>query len=70
MAILSLKKWEGSIIKPADKGGAVVIWRNDLYFSEAERQLSDATACTEVHHVPSELVKIEISHTLKMLIQD
>ncbi|XP_077861688.1 uncharacterized protein LOC144342322, partial [Saccoglossus kowalevskii] len=29
------------VIKPADKGGAVVVWRRDLYLVEAERQLSD-----------------------------
>ena len=29
------------MIKPADKGGAVVVWRKDLYQKEAERQLSN-----------------------------
>jgi hypothetical protein len=29
------------VIKPADKGGAVVVWRRDLYLAEAERQLSN-----------------------------
>ena len=31
------------MIKPADKGGAIVVWRKDLYIAEAERQLSDET---------------------------
>ena len=29
------------IIKSADKGGAVVVWRRDLYIAEAERQLNN-----------------------------
>ena len=29
------------MIKPADKGGAVVVWKRDLYIQEANRQLSD-----------------------------
>ena len=29
-------------IKPADKGGAVVVWRTDLYKQEATRQLADS----------------------------
>ena len=49
-----LIKRKDIIIKLADKGGAVVIWRKDLYVSEAERQLSDATAYTGVHHDPTE----------------
>ena len=59
---------EDIIINPADKGGAVVAWRKDLYISEAERQLSDATAYTEVHHDPTEENQIEISHTVETLI--
>uniref|UniRef100_A0ABM0MZ22 Uncharacterized protein LOC102800581 n=1 Tax=Saccoglossus kowalevskii TaxID=10224 RepID=A0ABM0MZ22_SACKO len=41
-ALNSLKSRRDEIvIKPADKGGAVVVWRRDLYLVEAERQLSD-----------------------------
>ena len=29
------------VIKPADKGGAVVVWCKDLYLLEGQRQLSD-----------------------------
>ena len=65
MAILSLKKREDIIIKPADKGDDVVVWRKDLYNFEAERQLSDDKVYTEVHHDPTEENEIEISHTAK-----
>ena len=34
---------ENYVVKQADKGGAIVVWRKDLYIAEAERQLSDNT---------------------------
>ncbi|GFR65041.1 telomerase reverse transcriptase [Elysia marginata] len=38
-----LKNRNDIIIKPADKGGAVVVWRKDLYLAEGARQLSNST---------------------------
>ena len=35
------KEGKDIIIKPADKGGAVVVLRRDLYEQEAENQLSN-----------------------------
>ena len=64
MSISSLKKREDIIMKSADKGGAVVVWRKDPYISEAERQLSDTTAYTEVYQDPIEENQIEIYHTV------
>ena len=29
------------VIKPADEGGDIVVWRRDLYFQEALRQISN-----------------------------
>ena len=40
-ALLNLRKRKDITIKAADKGGAVVVWRTDLYLQEAFRQLSD-----------------------------
>ena len=40
-ALLQLSKRNDIIIKPADKGGAVVIWSRLLYIADANRQLSD-----------------------------
>jgi len=40
-ALQDLKRHNDVIIKPADKGGAVVVWKSDLYIQEANRQLSD-----------------------------
>ena len=37
------------VIKAADKGGATVVWRTDLYQQEAIRQLSDPIFYTKVN---------------------
>ena len=42
-ALQKLRKREDIIIKPADKGGALVVWRKDLYCDEAKKQLSCET---------------------------
>ena len=42
-ALISLRQRADFVIKPADKGGAVVVWDRNLYQQEAERQLSDTT---------------------------
>ena len=42
-ALRSLQQRRDIVIKPADKGGKVVVWSRDLYISEAIRQLSDTT---------------------------
>ena len=43
IALDDLKTRKDVVIKPADKGGAVVVWRKDLYEAEAMKQLSDTT---------------------------
>ena len=42
-ALHSLQKRKDIVIKPADKGSAVVVMESDYYVSEAERQLNDST---------------------------
>lgn len=42
-ALQELKDRTDIVIKPADKGGAVVVWRRDLYLQEAKSQLSNTT---------------------------
>ena len=44
MALQSLMSRQDIIIKPADKGNAVVVWDRDLYIAEAHRQLDDNSA--------------------------
>ena len=43
LALKSLCGREDIVIKPADKGGAAVVWRADLYRQEALCQLNDTT---------------------------
>ena len=43
-----LRRREDIVIKPADKGGAVVVWRRDLYVAEAQRQLRNTEFYTSI----------------------
>ena len=45
-ALENLSKRKDLIVKAADKGGALVVWRADLYQKEALRQLSDMLVLT------------------------
>ena len=47
-ALKDLNKRKDIVIEPADKGGAVVVWRSDLYEQEAFRQLSDKSFYAKV----------------------
>ena len=40
-ALSLLRSRKDIVIKPADKGGAVVVWDKELYIKEAQRQLED-----------------------------
>ena len=40
-ALIHLRQRDDIFIKPADKGGAVVVWQKQLYMDEAYRQLTD-----------------------------
>ena len=42
-ALKNLSKRNDIVVKPADKGGAVVVWRSDLYQKEALWQHSDTS---------------------------
>ena len=41
-ALLQLIKRKDIVIKPADKGGAVVVWSTPLHIAEAKSQRSDS----------------------------
>ena len=47
-ALENLSKRKDLIVKAADKGGALVVWRADLYQKEALRQLSDTSFYAKV----------------------
>ena len=53
-ALRHLKSRQDIVIKQADKGGAIVVWRKDLYIQKANRHLSN----TEFYvHVESDTTK-------------
>ena len=41
LTLRSLRNRSDIVIKPADKGGAIVVWRRDLYEQEALKQLGE-----------------------------
>ena len=45
----NLETRDDIVIKPADKGSAVVVWHTDLYKQEAFRQLADIKFYTKVN---------------------
>ena len=51
-ALLQLSARSDIVIKPADKGGAVVVWSRPLYIAEANRQLSDERFYERIDHDP------------------
>ena len=44
----SLQNDRSVVIKPADKGSAVVVWDRTNYLKEGERPLSDEKTCKEI----------------------
>ena len=53
LAFKFLRSRNGVVVKPTDKGGAVVVWRVDLYGQEALRQLNDASFYTKLNSDPT-----------------
>ena len=68
-ALKSLRVRSDIVIKPADKGGAVVVWRAELYRTEARRQLSDTTFYSRVDKDLTSTHQDTISHTIRNFIQ-
>ena len=46
-------KTDDSLVKPADKGGAIVIWPKDSYLKEAYRQLNDSNHYQKIQKDPT-----------------
>ena len=68
IALKKLKSNDNILIKSADKGGAVVVWDDELYVSEASRQLSDTSTYIQLPEDPTTTNQKTISATIKMLI--
>ena len=67
-ALQDLKRRNDIIIKPADKGGAVVVWKRDLYLQEANRQLSDNRFYQRLDADPIQQDKKIVKNTIKDMI--
>ena len=53
IALNKLRNNKDYVIKSADKGGAVVVWRRDLYIAEGLRQLDDTEFYEEIDIDPT-----------------
>ena len=67
-ALQDLRQRNGIIIKPADKGGAVVVWKCDLYIQEANRQLSDDRFYQRLDADPIQQDQKIVKNTIKDMI--
>jgi hypothetical protein len=68
-ALQSLHARNDIVIKPADKGGALVVWRADLYRNEAHRQLGDATFYRSVDKDLTSIHQTTITQTIHNFIK-
>ncbi|GCC19523.1 hypothetical protein chiPu_0000046 [Chiloscyllium punctatum] len=67
-ALHSLRSNPSLTIKPADKGGAVVVWRTNLYTAEARHQRVDTSSYCPLDHDPTSHHQTIISQTIHNLI--
>ncbi|CAJ0934922.1 unnamed protein product [Ranitomeya imitator] len=63
-ALTSLKQEKDIIIKPADKGGAIVVMDKTLYKNEVYRQLSDTTTYKKLSYNSTQTIQDVIRTTL------
>ena len=54
----NLQRDRNVIIKPADKGSAVLIWDRNDHLKEAEKQLSDGSTYLETKVIEKDLVDL------------
>ena len=69
-ALLDLNQRDDIVIKPADKGGAVVVWLRPLYDAEAHKQLSDGRFYERLDHDPVKEYQQVIKSAVKQMIED
>ncbi len=62
-ALLSLKNNKDFIIKPADKGGKIVIWPTQSYIAEAYNQFGNQLHCEQVEANPTPGLAMDIINT-------
>ena len=69
-ALHSLQRRSDIVIKPADKGSAVVVMDRDHYVSEAERQLNDSTYYELLDHDPTDEFAKKVSEAVEEMFDD
>ena len=66
----NLKTRDDIVINPADKGGAVVVWRTDLYKQEAFRQLANTKFYAKVNKDLTQANQKIVKDTVNKLISE
>ena len=66
-ALKNLSRRQDIIIKPADKGGAVVVWDRQLYLQEANRQLNNTLS---YKGLPQSTLKTHTKHISKSISEE
>ena len=69
-ALHSLQRRSDIVIKPADKGSAVVVMDRDHYVSEAERQLNDSTYYELLDHDPTDEFAKKVLEAVEEMFDD
>ena len=69
-ALRSLKQRTDIVIKPADKGGAVVVWAKDAYITEGIKQLSDQKFYKALDEDTTGEIQKDIQKEIDRLIKD
>ncbi|CAJ0960586.1 unnamed protein product [Ranitomeya imitator] len=64
LALEQLQKYEDIVIKPADKGGNVVLWPSALYEKEAFKHLRDKETYKKLDHNPTDAFSRELEGIL------
>lgn len=65
--VKTLANRDDIVIKPADKGGSIVIWPTKKYISEAHRQLGNTQHYLKLDHDPTKEYTTLINNTLRDL---
>lgn len=69
-ALTRISKCGDMVIKPVDKGGAVVVWSHLLYLVKANPQLSNGRFCKHLDHDPLKESQNMVISTIFEMISD
>ena len=69
-AITKLRENPNIVIKPADKGGAIVILNRSDYLKEGFRQLSNTEFYTQLDHNPTDQYRTQVQNAIEDMYQN